>query len=132
MSRPPSTVKGKVYQRFGTWMKALEAFVIRMNSDKPDPEDDIKKKNHAGKNTERVARDQPEERREIKLGLRFEILKRDNFKCALCGNSPATDPRCRLHVDHIMPHSRGGKTVPANLRALCGRCNLGRGALYTD
>lgn len=34
----------------------------------------------------------------------------------------------KLHVDHIMPISKGGKTEPSNLRTLCIDCNLGKGA----
>lgn len=132
MGRAPSTVKGKAYQRFGTWIEALEAFVSRTNSDTPEPRDKSEKRPDPRRAAKRVAVIPPEACRDIKLGLRFQILRRDYFKCTLCGNSPATDPQCRLHVDHVVPHSKGGKTVPANLRALCDRCNLGRGALYTD
>jgi 5-methylcytosine-specific restriction endonuclease McrA len=30
----------------------------------------------------------------------------------------------RLHGDHIVPYSRGGRTTWANLQLLCARCNL--------
>lgn len=63
-------------------------------------------------------------------GERFRILARDYFRCVLCGASPATDPSCVLHVDHIVPVSLGGPTERANLRTLCARCNLGRGNRY--
>jgi len=53
--------------------------------------------------------------------LRYEILKRDNFKCKAC-----RDTR-RLHVDHITPVSKGGKTIKSNLQTLCEECNLGKG-----
>lgn len=58
--------------------------------------------------------------------LRYDILRRDNFRCQLCGLS-ASDGVV-LHVDHIIPVARGGKTTKSNLRALCERCNLGKGA----
>jgi len=39
-------------------------------------------------------------------------------------------PKCKKHFafegmegDHIVPWSRGGKTVPENLQMLCKRCN---------
>lgn len=56
--------------------------------------------------------------------LRYDIMRRDGFKCQLCGAS-AKDG-VRLHVDHIIPVSKGGKTEPSNLRTLCERCNLGK------
>lgn len=56
--------------------------------------------------------------------LRYEILKRDNYRCQICG-STAQDG-VKLHIDHIVPVSKGGHTTPNNLRVLCDRCNLGK------
>ncbi len=56
--------------------------------------------------------------------LRYEIMHRDGFRCQLCGVS-AKDG-AMLHVDHIVPVSKGGKTEKNNLRTLCDRCNLGK------
>lgn len=64
------------------------------------------------------------ERAKMTDSLRYDILKRDNFKCQICG-STAQDG-VKLHVDHIVPVSKGGKTVKSNLRTLCDRCNLGK------
>ena len=58
--------------------------------------------------------------------LRYQILKRDNFKCCACGASPAKDPSIELHIDHIIPWSKGGETAPDNLQTLCSKCNLGK------
>ena len=60
--------------------------------------------------------------------LRYEILRRDGFKCRICGAT--ADDGVKLHVDHIKPVSKGGKTERNNLRTLCERCNLGKGAEY--
>ncbi|MBO5511317.1 MAG: HNH endonuclease [Clostridia bacterium] len=60
--------------------------------------------------------------------LRYEILRRDGFKCQICGAT--ADDGVKLHVDHIKPVSKGGKTERNNLRTLCERCNLGKGAEY--
>ena len=65
-------------------------------------------------------------RRDPSLGLRFKVFQRDRFRCQLCGRSPATELGCILHVDHIVPFSKGGKTTFENLRVLCAECNLGR------
>lgn len=64
------------------------------------------------------------ERAKMTAGLRYDILKRDGFRCVLCG-ATARDG-VELHVDHIIPVSKGGKTVMSNLRTLCDRCNLGK------
>ncbi|MBE6701684.1 MAG: HNH endonuclease [Ruminococcaceae bacterium] len=64
--------------------------------------------------------------RAISDKLRYQVLKRDNFKCCACGASPAKDPSVELHIDHIIPWSRGGKTTADNLQTLCSRCNLGK------
>jgi len=62
-------------------------------------------------------------RGDIKPSVRWKILKRDNFRCVLCG-ADATDRK--LHIDHIDPVSLGGKSNPKNLRVLCDACNIGR------
>ena len=64
------------------------------------------------------------ERGEISDSLRYDILHRDNFACVICGASQRFG--VRLHVDHIIPVSKGGKSTPDNLRTLCERCNIGK------
>lgn len=64
--------------------------------------------------------------RKIPDKLRYQVLKRDNFKCCICGVSPAKDPSIELHIDHIVPWSKGGETVLDNLQTLCSKCNLGK------
>ena len=69
-----------------------------------------------------------EEREKMTLSLRYDILRRDGFRCVLCGAT--ADDGVKLHVDHIIPVSKGGKTVPSNLRTLCDRCNFGKRDKY--
>lgn len=57
--------------------------------------------------------------------VRYETLKRANFRCELCGVS--ADERA-LDVDHILPRSQGGSDDAANLQALCWLCNTNKGA----
>ena len=64
------------------------------------------------------------ERALLTESLRYDILRRDGFRCQICG-ATAKDG-VKLHVDHIIPVSKGGKTEPQNLRTLCDRCNLGK------
>jgi 5-methylcytosine-specific restriction endonuclease McrA len=72
---------------------------------------------------------QTEEKRTIPLKLRFAVLSRDKFRCCICGKSPAIDVGTILHIDHIVPFSKGGKTTLSNLQTLCSECNLGKSDL---
>jgi hypothetical protein len=135
MKLAPSTVGPKAYTlRWGTWLKALEAFVNRMNQ-ADDPADascettpDMCQIDPIAVHESRRGTTSEADRRDIKLGLRWKVFVRDRFRCVKCGASPATDPTCRqIHADHILPFSKGGKTVLDNLQTLCERCNLGKG-----
>lgn len=64
------------------------------------------------------------ERMKVNDSLRYDVLKRDGFKCQICGSS--VNDGVKLHVDHIFPVSRGGQTTMNNLRTLCSRCNMGK------
>ena len=65
-------------------------------------------------------------KRDIPLKLRLKVLQRDNFCCVYCGKSPATHRGTVLHIDHIKPFSKGGKTSLENLQILCQKCNWGK------
>lgn len=67
------------------------------------------------------------ERAKMTAGLRYDILKRDGFMCQICG-ADANTHGVTLHVDHIKPVARWGKTEAKNLQTLCRDCNLGKGA----
>ena len=41
--------------------------------------------------------------------------------CQICGKYMPDG--VGLHIDHIVPVSKGGKTVPSNLQVLCSKCN---------
>ncbi|GAN33981.1 MAG: HNH endonuclease [Candidatus Brocadia sp. AMX2] len=69
--------------------------------------------------------------RSISLSLRYNVLKRDNFKCVMCGNTPALSSGVQLHIDHIVPWSGGGETIIENLQTLCSECNLGKSDKYS-
>lgn len=128
MSSLPSTVGGKAYvKRWGTWNKALHAFANRVNADDraANPPQLSVAPAHV---TRQSAALKPEDRHDIPLGLRWKVLSRDRFRCVVCGVSPATSLECKLHVDHIVPFSKGGKTIVENLRSLCATCNIGKAA----
>lgn len=55
--------------------------------------------------------------------LRFHILHRDSFTCQYCGRRA---PNVVLHVDHVLPVSKGGTDHPLNLKTACHDCNMGK------
>lgn len=63
----------------------------------------------------RMAND--EEHAKVTRAMRYDVLRRDGVK---------------LHVDHIKPVSRGGKSVMDNLQTLCEDCNCGKGNKYEE
>lgn len=55
---------------------------------------------------------------------RFEVFKRDGFKCQYCGRTP---PAVTLEVDHINPKSNDGVENVNNYITACFDCNRGKG-----
>jgi hypothetical protein len=114
IERPLSRYSVKLYlNRFGGWTKACQAFLIFKRSDA---------------DFEKLYRPTARARsRTLNDKLRLKVFKRDNYACVLCGRSPSADVGTSLHVDHIVPFSKGGDHSHDNLRTLCNRCNLARG-----
>jgi len=56
--------------------------------------------------------------------IRDRIKSRDNFTCQNCGHKHSGFGEIKLHVDHIIPRSKGGSDEDSNLRTLCSSCNL--------
>lgn len=51
---------------------------------------------------------------------RRNVLMRDRYKCQYCGVGCSVST---ITIDHVMPRSRGGKTVWDNVVAACHPCN---------
>lgn len=58
-------------------------------------------------------------RRSFTARQKTHIYTRDGGKCFYCGEVVT-----RWHADHVIPHSRGGKTVESNGVVACPSCNL--------
>lgn len=58
--------------------------------------------------------------------LRKQIMERDHYTCQNCGKYMPDE--VGLHIDHIIPIAKGGKSVVSNLRVLCSKCNGSKGA----
>ena len=159
MKIPFSKYSGSGYvHNFGTWRKALERFIEYVNKEEKTtiegensiiikegilpqvpiieyPNEELVSGFADKTPSAKRPKSSPEPinkhrtKREVNDRLRFRVMKRDNFKCQYCGRSPATDPKIILHVDHIIPWSKGGETTFENLRTLCSTCNRGKGNL---
>lgn len=70
------------------------------------------------------------QRRLMTPKLRREIMERDDYTCQFCGKRMPDE--VGLHIDHIVPIAKGGKTVPSNLQVLCSKCNGSKGSKLDD
>ncbi|MFH1323433.1 MAG: HNH endonuclease [Methanobacteriota archaeon] len=57
--------------------------------------------------------------------VRMSILKRDKYRCRICGRSPSNHEDIELHVHHITPFGQHGVTREDNLITLCHTCHKG-------
>jgi hypothetical protein len=111
--------------KFGTWRKALEAFVefIEDMSDQPQEKVEIQVEIIEEKIIKHKTKRIPSDR------LKVQVLMRDGNKCRLCGITVTGNS---IHFDHIFPWSKGGETVLENLQVLCETHNLAKGNLEYD
>jgi len=129
IKKPLSKFSAGTYDnRFGSWGKALKQFVKYINSDKEESE--LLHNESEENKTEIKNNVKHKTKRKISDRLRFKILMRDGFTCKSCGKSPMKEMGVELHVDHILPWSKGGETVPDNLETKCKQCNLGKGNAF--
>lgn len=125
---------GAYEHRFGSWRKALEAFIAYVNQEKiagtqTDQEKlqpNLPSEPSLPQTKENDSRKAP---RTMSWRLRFLVMRRDNFRCCICGRSPATHPGLVLHIDHVEAWSKGGPTVMDNLQTLCEQDNIGKSNL---
>lgn len=111
---------GTYEKRFGSWNKALEAFIAYINTSSGHNDGIVENRLSRGKG--KLSRTP----RKINWRLRATVLIRDNCICKMCGASPAKNSSVDLHVDHIKPWSKGGETNLENLQTLCSICNVGK------
>jgi 5-methylcytosine-specific restriction endonuclease McrA len=55
---------------------------------------------------------------------RVNIYARDNYRCQYCGAKRLME---ELTYDHVIPRSKGGKTVWTNIVTACAPCNEKKG-----
>ena len=126
MKKPLSAISYARYQRkFGDWYKACVEFLAWKSGVSAKEIEEQTKPSLM----QIVEQKTP---RSISLSLRYEVLKRDNFKCVRCGRTPASNPGIELHIDHKKPFSKGGATEITNLQTMCSECNLGKSNRHAD
>jgi 5-methylcytosine-specific restriction endonuclease McrA len=69
----------------------------------------------------------PRRRDPVSPKTRFLILKRDSYRCQICGARASDD--MTLEVDHRIPVAKGGLNTDDNLWTLCAECNAGKQAM---
>jgi len=62
----------------------------------------------------------------IPLHLRRRVLERDGYYCVYCDEDLRD---AEIHMDHVIPESKGGPTTYDNLQVTCRKCNLAKGVL---
>ena len=62
----------------------------------------------------------------IPLNLRRRIIERDGYYCVYCDEDLRD---AEIHMDHVIPESKGGPTSYDNLQVTCRKCNLAKGVL---
>ena len=131
IEKPFSNYSVGAYEaKFGSWRKALEAFVTYMNTedDEPVPAKPIvtapppQTHSQPGKNHQTDHKTV----RQVSERLRFRVFYRDGMTCQICGKTRTKYPDLELVVDHVCPWSKGGETVFDNLQTLCKPCNGGK------
>ena len=106
-----------------------------------------------------LAKNERDPKREPDNQLKQAVIDRDGYRCRFCGIPvvrgevrkaihlqyrdplPWGDPNASQHAafqcfwlqfDHVLPHSRGGRTNLDNLVITCGPCNFGRAERTLD
>lgn len=65
----------------------------------------------------------------IPTNVRRIVIERDGLRCVYCGEDLQ---RNEVHLDHVIPESKGGTTSVPNLQVTCRKCNLDKGILSED
>lgn len=63
--------------------------------------------------------------RQFDRATKLAAYEKQEHKCPTCGKTFEFN---KMDGDHIIPWSKGGKTVPENCQMLCKECNLKKGA----
>lgn len=130
MVKPLSQYSETPYRnRYGSWRKALEAFVDYINSDSKEALDSEEVVPNILELERKKIPYRHKTKRDISDRLKVQVLIRDGNKCRLCGVTVTGD---NIHFDHIKPWSKGGETVVENIQVLCAKHNLAKSDFYEE
>ncbi len=110
--------------RLGEMLAKLQTWYVTQWQEAP-PEESKKAIDEDASETEAIQIPELESYTYVRAGLWWEVLARDNWTCRSCGRSTKHDGVV-LHVDHILPRSKGGTDQIGNLQTLCSKCNIGK------
>ena len=60
---------------------------------------------------------------------RRRVIERDGLHCVYCDDDLSNS---EIHLDHVIPESKGGPTTYENLQVTCRKCNLAKGVLSEE
>ena len=58
--------------------------------------------------------------RYIPFKVKIRVVRRDNYKCQICGKTLLDN---EIEFDHVIPISKGGSSEEHNIRLTCFKCN---------
>jgi len=129
VANEPNISYDTIYRHFSSWTNACLKFIEYKSGDTFQIKDDLNK-TFSKDNQAPIAKTRSKSKivnsRTISLSVRMKVMNRDKFRCIFCGKSPATDLGTKLHIDHIIPFSKGGSNQFENLQTLCDECNFGK------
>lgn len=67
----------------------------------------------------------------LSRGIFTKLLLEQRCLCNGCGKELGTE-RKFVHVDHILPLSKGGRNIDDNVQLLCARCNQTKSAKHPE
>jgi hypothetical protein len=106
-----------VYEITGGHSDEEKKFLILEFADKDRRKFERLKNKFSGKKSDEVKY----ERTRISEEVRIAVWRRDQGRCARCGN------RENLEYDHIVPVTKGGGNTERNVELLCQDCNRAKG-----
>jgi len=65
----------------------------------------------------------------IPTNIRRWVIERDGYHCVYCDENLIDG---EIHLDHVIPESRGGSTTYDNLQVTCRKCNTAKGILTEE